>query len=90
MCDFARLAAPLTALLAKKTPWHFVKRELCAFKSLKKALYNPPCLALPCLDLPFSMQCDVSDFAIGAILSWDLGNRPQPVQYFSRKLDITQ
>ena len=41
MCDFMGLAAPLTALLAKNTPCHFGKRELCTFESLKKALCNP-------------------------------------------------
>ena len=69
VCDFAKLAATLTALLAKNTLWNFRKRELCTFKSLKKALCNPPCLALPCLDLPFSMECDASDVAVGATLS---------------------
>ena len=74
MCDFGKLAAPLTALLAKKTPWHFVKRELCAFKSLKKALCNPLGLDLPHLDLPFSMECEMSNVAVGAIFSLGLGN----------------
>ena len=69
VCDFARLAMPLAALLAYSIPWHFEKYELCAFESLKKALCNPPCLALLCLDLPFSMECDASDMALGAILS---------------------
>ena len=59
----------LSALLAKSTPWHFGKRELCAFESLKKVLFSPLCLALPSLDLSFSMECDASDEAIGAILS---------------------
>ena len=66
----------LTALLPKNTPWNLGKRELRTFKSLKKALCNPLYLALPCLYLPFSMECDASDMAVGAILSQDLGNRP--------------
>ena len=75
MCDFVRLATPLTVLLAKNTPWQFGKRELYTFENLKKALCNPMYLSLPCLDLPFSMQRDASNMAIGAILSKDLGNR---------------
>ena len=67
--NFAKLATPLTALLAKNTPLHFRKRKFCAFQSLKKALCNPLCLALSCLDLPFSMKCDANDVAIGGILS---------------------
>ena len=69
VCDFARLSKPPTALLAKNTLWNFRKRELYTFESLKKALCNPLYLALPCLDLLFSMECDASDLAIGAILS---------------------
>ena len=40
ICDFPKLAAPLTALLAKNTLWNFGKRELCTFESLEKALCN--------------------------------------------------
>ena len=67
---------PLTTLLAKNTTWHFGKRDLCALESLKKALCNPLCLDLPCLDLPFSMEYDASDMAVGAIFSWGIGNGP--------------
>ena len=67
VCNFTKLSVPLTALLAKNTPWHFVKRELCAFKSMKKALCNFLCLLY--LGLLFSIECDASGMVIDTILS---------------------
>ena len=60
---------PLNALITKNTLWHFDKRELWAFESMKKALYNPLCLVFTRLDLLFSMECNVSNVAVGALLS---------------------
>ena len=38
----------------------------------------------------FMVECDSSGVAVGAILSQDSGIGPQPVYYFSKKLDTTK
>jgi hypothetical protein len=48
-------------------------------------------LLIPLPDLPFRIECDASDFAIGAVLSQkDQQNRWHPVAYFSRSLDSAE
>jgi len=39
-----------------------------AFEALKKALTNPPVLALPNYSTPFVIECDASASRIGAVL----------------------
>ena len=39
-----------------------------AFEALKSALVSPPVLALPVRGRPFMIDCDASEYAIGAVL----------------------
>jgi hypothetical protein len=43
-------------------------------------------LAMPDFSIPFLMETDASDRAVGAVLEQDFGRGPQPIAYFSRKL----
>nr|GEY59786.1 reverse transcriptase domain-containing protein [Tanacetum cinerariifolium] len=45
-----------------------VKDCIDAFETLKKKLTEAPILVVPDWNLPFELICDVSDFAIGAVL----------------------
>ena len=40
-----------------------------AFLTLKEKLVSAPIVVAPDWELPFELMCDVSDFAIGAVLS---------------------
>jgi hypothetical protein len=47
-----------------------------------------PVLCIPDAELPFTVTTDASDFAVGAVLSQDQGNGPQPVAFTSRKMNV--
>nr|GEU36929.1 DNA-directed DNA polymerase [Tanacetum cinerariifolium] len=66
--DFSKIARPMTRLLKKDTPFFFSKECIEAFQTLKKKLTEAPILVAPDWDLPLELMCDVSDFAIGAVL----------------------
>jgi hypothetical protein len=66
--NFSQIARPLTHLLAKDAPFVFTKECLQSFHTLKKALISAPVMQPPNWHLPFEINCDVSDYAIGAVL----------------------
>jgi hypothetical protein len=64
----SQIAQPLTHLLAKDAPFVFTKECLQSFHTLKKALISAPVMQPPNWHLPFEIKCDVSDYAVGAVL----------------------
>nr|GEV66558.1 hypothetical protein [Tanacetum cinerariifolium] len=66
--DFSKIARPMTHLLEKETPFVFSKDCIDAFDTLKQKLTEAPILVVPDWNLPFELMCNVSDFAIGAII----------------------
>ena len=54
-----------------------------AFEGLKEAISTEPVLRLPDLDLPFEVQTDASDRALGGVLVQE----GHPVAFESRKLN---
>lgn len=87
---FSRLTAPLTELLRKNTPYVWGPRQEDAFVATKSALTSAPVLALPDPARPFTVNCDASDYAIGAVLMQDNGNGLQPLAYESRKFNAAE
>jgi hypothetical protein len=59
-----------------------------AFQELKKRMTEAPVLCIPDPELPFTVMNDASDFAVGAILSQDQGQGPQPVAFTSCKMNV--
>lgn len=84
---FSHIAAPMTELLRKDQNYDWGPAQQQAFDTLKERLTTAPLLLLPDPNLPFHLNCDASDFAIGAVLMQDQGNGLQPVAYESRKLN---
>jgi hypothetical protein len=84
---FSNLATPLTSLLKKDTLWAWGAKQDAAFTDLKKRFTEAPILIFPNPDLQYTLECDASDFALGAVLS-QVGddNKLHPVAFFSRKL----
>jgi hypothetical protein len=96
---YASFAAPLSAKLklnrqdgkkGSKLRLKWEPEEIEAFLALKKALTDQLELWQVNLDKPFRLHCDASDFAIGAELCQQFGERWLPVALFSRKLAKAQ
>ncbi|MGL5708693.1 MAG: reverse transcriptase domain-containing protein [Aeromonas sp.] len=93
---FARIAAPLNALLKgetkrsiKKINWDEEAEK--AFIKLKKHVLNGTHRSQPNFNQQFILTTDASNEAIGAILAQEDENRKRNMIYaFSRKLDQTQ
>ena len=73
--NYAQRAAPLTTIMAEK--WSAAKGTMkdfwssactTAFEDLRTALMSAPVLALPDPDLPYLLQTDASDIALGGVL----------------------
>ena len=83
---FAHITAPLTDLTKKDQPFIWGPAQETAFNEIKTALTTAPVLLSPDPDLPFTVDVDASDYAIGAALMQDHGNGLQPVAFESRKM----
>ena len=95
--NFARIAAPIYELLKeedesirrnKRRPIVWTKQCQAAFELLKESLCSEPVLAQPDTSLPFIIETDASDFAIGlSLLQKDpITNKVHPIAYDGRKL----
>eukprot|EP00833_Pecoramyces_ruminatium_P006824 jgi/Orpsp1_1/1180856/evm.model.c7180000074882.1 len=85
--NFAKIAKPLHNLTRKGIKFHWSEKCNKAFIELKKRLTSSPVLQHPDITKPFIVECDSSNFAIGAVLSQkDEDNKLHPVAYFSRSL----
>jgi len=85
--DFAKIAKPLHNLTRKNIKFLWTNECENAFKELKKRLITSPILLHPDITKPFIVECDASNYAIGAVLSQrDKDNNLHPVAYYSRSL----
>ncbi|GJP42080.1 hypothetical protein CLOM_g1672 [Closterium sp. NIES-68] len=83
--QYAKLAAPLTNLLKKNTPYKWETKHQEAVEQLKQALTSAPVLILPDPERDYVIEADASDQAVGAVLMQDQGNGLQPIAYLSKK-----
>ncbi|GJP65692.1 hypothetical protein CLOP_g22560 [Closterium sp. NIES-67] len=84
--NYAKIAAPLTNLLKKNTPYKWETKHQEAVEQLKQALTSAPVLILPDPKRDYVIEADASDQAVGAVLMQDQGNGLQPIAYLSKKL----
>ena len=89
--NFARVAAPLNALLKKGKPVNLDPLTEEVEKSiarLKEALTSAPILALPRSGFPYSMDTDACEYQIGvALLQHYPDGTRHPLGYWSRSLN---
>ena len=88
--EFAHKAAILYQLTERNVKWQWTQDHSKAFNELKEVLTNPPTLAFPDFNLPFSIHCDASKFAVGVILAQVQDNEEHVIAYGSKALSATQ
>lgn len=88
--QYSHIAAPLTELLKKEIKFVWGPEQQAAFATLKQAIASAPMLQYPDPDKPFIITTDASGKAIGAVLSQDHGTKPQPIAFYSRKLNSAE
>ncbi|CAI7767097.1 unnamed protein product [Closterium sp. NIES-53] len=84
--NYAEIAAPLTNLLKKNTPYQWEAKHQEAVEQLKTTLMSAPVLILPDPELDYVIEADASDQAVGAVLMQDQGKGLQPIAYLCKKL----
>ena len=86
--NFAEIAAPLHRLTAK-TAEKFKWTPECdsAFRMLKEKLVSAPVLAFPCFSEEFVVDCDASDYGLGAVISQQQDGDEKVIAYASRVLE---
>lgn len=91
--DFSTVAAPITDLLHGRKKGQSIiwtSEADDAFKEIKLRLTNAPVLASPDFSKPFTIQCDASDFGLGAVLYQDCDGLDHPIAYASRSLTSSE
>ncbi|GFW97959.1 retrovirus-related Pol polyprotein from transposon 412 [Trichonephila clavipes] len=89
--NFAKRALPLTNLLRKDTPFEWTSETQEAFDDIKKAILNPPVLALPDQNAELQITTYASSRGIGAVLEQKYPNSEvKPLYFFSKKLNPSQ
>ena len=70
-------------MLVQGAPFDFDDQCLKAFLFLKEKLVSTPIVIAPNWNLPFELMCDVSDYAIGAVLGQKRERTFQVIYYAS-------
>jgi hypothetical protein len=86
---FAEIAAPLTDLTksdVRDIPAAWGDKQQAAFEELKRRLTSTPLLIHADCTKPYVLRTDASDFAVGSVLSQEVGGSLHPIAYHSRKL----
>jgi len=84
--NFSTVAAPLNNLTGSTVKFRWGSAEKESFEEVKRMLQSAPMLRLPNMKLPFVMNTDASNTALGAVLQQDHGDGLQPVGFFSATL----
>ena len=88
--NFSEIARPLNNLAKKNTPWKWEEEQQRAFMELKKKFTEEPILWMPDPKKQYRIECDVSNYATGAILSQQHENNWLPVAYQSKSFNETE
>lgn len=89
--NFSSEVAPITDVLSNKRKFTWSDEAQKSFERIKLLLTTAPVLANPEFSKKFYLQCDASDFGIGAVLVQldDEGNE-RPIAFMSKKLNSSQ
>ena len=95
---YAHIARPLTVLTGKGAGWQWTSEQQHAFERLRDALCSSEVLVHADPSKQYILQCDASDYAVGASLSQrhdppeGVKSKPieRPIAYYSHMLDVAQ
>jgi hypothetical protein len=81
---FAAIARPLHKICEKNSKFRWTDECQNAFDELKTYLTSTPILAYPLPDIPFILDTDASDKAVGAVLSQVQDGHVRVIAYMSK------
>lgn len=89
---FPTIISPITQLIKQGVHFHCSSEAQTAFESLKRLFTSDSVLKHPDSSLPFVLEVDASEIAVGAVLSQRQGAKAllHPVALFSRKLSAAE
>ena len=88
--DFSFISRPMCNLLTNDTPFEWTQACQEAFDKLKGMLTIASIMQPQNWNLPFEIMCDVSDYAIGAVLGQKKDKRSHVIYYASKTLNEAQ
>jgi hypothetical protein len=86
---FAGIARPMH-LLTGNAPFEWTSECQEAFDKLKTLITNAPILSIPNSHDKFRLECDASEYALGAVLSQHQDNKWKPIGFVSKAFTPTQ
>ena len=85
---FISIARPLHDIVKKDKKWKWTEKQEKEFKKLKEQFTKEPVLAVPDIDKKMRMEVDVSDYAMGGVLSMKCEDGLwRPVAFLSKSLN---
>ena len=86
---YSQVAKPLNNLVTAGT-FSWPSECQSVFQEIKDTLASAPVLVHANHELPFVIECDASDFALGSVLLQEINGRLHPVAYHSRSFTPTE
>jgi len=87
----ASIARPLHDMVRKDQKWNWTEKQEKVFRELKERFTKELVLAAPDLDKKMRMEVDISDYAIGGVLSMECKDKLwRPVAFLSKSLNETE
>lgn len=91
IANYSEIVTPISNLLKKnRRKFSWTEEADVAMEKLKSALVSGPVLANPDFQLPFIIETDSSDLAVGAVLVQIQDGERKTIAYYSKKLSSTQ
>jgi hypothetical protein len=84
--NFSNVSEPLNELKRKDVKFVWTPECQKAMDTMKDSLVKEPLLIYPDFTKPFIVQTDASGFAMGAVISQEVGKGVQPIAYASKAL----
>ena len=90
MQDFSKIARPLHDLTKRDVSFDWGEKHSSAFETLKEKIISEPVLIFPRNNAPFCVEADVSDHALGGVLSQQVDGVWRPVAFLSKSLSSAE
>ena len=88
--DFSKFAKPLCRLLEKDAKFNFDESCQSAFEDIRSKLVEAPIMAKPNWNKGFEIMCDVSDYAMGAVLGHKIDKMFRVIYYAIKTFNEAQ